>query len=210
MATTSIAQPRKCPSCGTPMHRRPDSETTPEQRFAGTWYDCDDPRCYCGSVDFSPEMRAFLNEQAVAHAKGEVERLETALAAKPRGRQRQRLEVWLQGARVALAIAEEDTDMATTIERLGTVVEQHFGSYNDVPDGNPGTMLHDREAAKSPLEREQSAIAYAFDETAARIEDYIGELYGAPWNEAQRAAMRGDLLTLRAALVERFAREWEG
>jgi hypothetical protein len=115
MATTSIAQREKCPTCGSPMRQRPDSEMTPEQRFCGTWVECTRPGCWTSVLYQSDGLKDFLAEQAIAHAKGEVERLETALAAKPRGRQRERIEVWLQGARVALAIAErKGTDMATT------------------------------------------------------------------------------------------------
>jgi hypothetical protein len=126
MATTSIAQAEQCPSCGGAMHQRPEAKMTPEQAWCGTWFDCDRPGCWSSILHQSDELQAQLAEQRIAHAKGEVQRLETALAAKPRGRQRERIEVWLQGARVALAIAEEGTDMTT---------ETRYPLYGDNPSG---------------------------------------------------------------------------
>jgi predicted nucleic acid-binding Zn-ribbon protein len=118
MATTSIAQDAQCPSCGGAMHQRPEAEMTADHAWCGVWFDCDNPRCHGSILHTSDELQAQLDEQArkveatkrTTSARAEVASLELALhqLRGTGGRQRERIEVWLQGARVALAIAERE------------------------------------------------------------------------------------------------------
>lgn len=97
MAAESIAQDE----CTHPAHR------------VYTWFAFDDTLCAaccdCGKVlaGAAPEPD---EPSETERARAEVARLELALhqLRGTGGRQRERIEVWLQGARVALAIAERE------------------------------------------------------------------------------------------------------
>ena len=57
-SSTSLMELPKCPTHGSPMHYR--VPRTNEQRFCGTWYDCDTPGCKCSTLLPSAELRDFL------------------------------------------------------------------------------------------------------------------------------------------------------
>ena len=61
MQNTELMGLPRCPTHNTPMHYR--VPRTLEQRFCGTWYDCDTPGCACSVLLPSKELQAQLSAQ---------------------------------------------------------------------------------------------------------------------------------------------------